>query len=470
MCKGYGLRLSWPKPDDPRRSIVLSRQRKPQDRIVDLSNTNAIHVTHWDLDMYFYLREQTRNDTSTHDLPALRINIPYNPRIIDVDEKDLVQYFREEAHRSLTVFGDFDPAQLGELVLRAAFPTNTVLAQAVLQGLLALSFLQRNGLGDQAFQLKTESIGSLAVASKDSDNMNVHELVQQICASMLLCSFEVHQSSCSSNQWTWYIVFVRRLLEGPALVFWDHPDIKMLRDWASYHHITALFTLRHWRTDVVEAPKDYQCDTAVRPEVSKELIADTRMIQPGFRSHASPPTAILDMLAEICQTIPTKPPNSMPPHELAAYTKSIAQIEFKINSIASDLPSNSPPKSSNLVQLFKLALLIYLYRVSEPLLNWEQKCLRLVEDAFILLSQVETCERQFPVLILGCEAQTDEQRKIVLDLISRTEKSSCSRSFNHVSQMTRILWAQDFLADGVLNFWDKLTAVISCCSLLPSLV
>ncbi|GAB1319906.1 Fungal-specific transcription factor domain-containing protein [Madurella fahalii] len=93
-----------------------------------------------------------------------------------------------------------------------------------------------------------------------------------------------------------------------------------------------------------------------------------------------------------------------------------------------------------------------------------------IDKAFGIFATLGSCERQFPVFILGCEARNDDQRAVVLDLISRTEKNISSRSFNLVRLLLQALWAQDDLADGNTNYWKRLSYVISCCRIMPTFV
>jgi hypothetical protein len=93
-----------------------------------------------------------------------------------------------------------------------------------------------------------------------------------------------------------------------------------------------------------------------------------------------------------------------------------------------------------------------------------------LDKAFAMLSALSACERQFPIFILGSEARTDHERAIVLDLMARTESRKSSRSLVHANLLVQAVWAQDDLAHAKLEYWKKMTAIISCCSIVPSLV
>jgi hypothetical protein len=115
-------------------------------------------------------------------------------------------------------------------------------------------------------------------------------------------------------------------------------------------------------------------------------------------------------------------------------------------------------------EAFVIATSIYLYRLSSPFIDDQQKKDALVLNGFNVLSRLDSCELQFPVFILGCEARTDCQRGGILDLISRTEGKIGSRSFKHVKAILEGIWAQNDLVDGPngeISYWNGLRAAMS---------
>lgn len=116
-------------------------------------------------------------------------------------------------------------------------------------------------------------------------------------------------------------------------------------------------------------------------------------------------------------------------------------------------------------EVFELAVLVYLNRILGPLLDDQPlRTQQRIDKAFAVLSKLSSCERQFPVFILGCEARTDKQRAIVLDLIFQTEVNAASRSFKHIKLLLEVIWAQDDLVDGQhgdLSYWNKLSSTMS---------
>jgi hypothetical protein len=149
----------------------------------------------------------------------------------------------------------------------------------------------------------------------------------------------------------------------------------------------------------------------------------------------------MKLLNEVCDAVAARPPY-VSPYKASDSLKSYLQIlSWKIRSIS--IPDNAVDRSSNmakLVGLFQLALLVYLSRTFENILEPAVETQQRIERAFDISFQLSSCDRQFPLLILGCDARTDGERCTVLDLLSRTEKGASSRSFFLTKKLIQAVW------------------------------
>jgi hypothetical protein len=131
-------------------------------------------------------------------------------------------------------------------------------------GAAGLFFLHRYGLQSQALELKIAALGSLAKGLA-APNLCVQATMQHIAAGMLLCSFEVHQSSCTSDQWTFYLGGVKTVLNASSTKTLRQlgSDVAALLDWVHYHDVLARFSLLHWKRDgapqLPSTPTDLFC-------------------------------------------------------------------------------------------------------------------------------------------------------------------------------------------------------------------
>ncbi|KAG6359404.1 hypothetical protein INS49_012925 [Diaporthe citri] len=385
---------------------------------------------------------------------------------MSISDKDLFQYFQYAASQSLTTFGR-NPASLGNVLMRAAHTNKSSSATAVLQSLLALSSLHRYGVQSQAVKLKIASLKALAAAANSEGKLGVTEVIQHIAAGMLLCSFEVHQSSCTSSQWSCYLAAVKQLLEASEVATpQEHEDLAALLDWVYYHDVMMRFTLQHWHGEDIGFP----CDTLTATKGYAQQLPALRMRRSCISQQPSSTSALPELLSEFCDSVPRSPSGVANGQALDDHKAFLTVLDWRIRTVPVLLKPDEAVDITTAVEIYRLAVHVYVNRVSENVLGQAARTQQRIDEGFALLSQLPSCERQFPILVLGCEARTDDQRAIILDLISRTEKRVTSRSFNHVTVLLHALWAQDDLADSELNYWTKLTSIISGCAIAPSLV
>lgn len=181
-------------------------------------------------------------------------------------------------------------------------------------------------------------------------------------------------------------------------------------------------------------------------------------------------SALPELLSEFCDTVLGPPSDIATSQALEDRKAFLTVLDWRIRTVPVSLKPDEAVYMTITVELYRLAVHIYVNRVSENILGQAAQTQKRIDEGFALLSQLPSCERQFPIFVLGCEARTDDQRATILDVISRTEKKVTSRSFNHVTVLLHALWAQDDLADGELNYWNKMTSIISHCNVVPSLV
>jgi hypothetical protein len=125
--------------------------------------------------------------------------------------------------------------------------------------------------------------------------------------------------------------------------------------------------------------------------------------------------------------------------------------------------------TTKIAELYRLAGLIYLYRACMGLSPSSPKLTSTVERAFDILRDLETCDRPFPLIIIASEAQSDEDRLMVLDLLQRSRATQKIGNLGTAQQFIEAYWAQDDLdTRKELNYVHKFDAVISTSEFLPS--
>jgi hypothetical protein len=276
-------------------------------------------------------------------------------------------------------------------------------------------------------------------------------------------------ASCSASEWTWYVNGIKKVLYSDSgyRVCTLGVEKNLLMTWVYYHDVMKQFSIRHWNTGA----RGKLADSLSQPQIQdrpKQISRDD-IISCNAPLPSTPwITAILKLMSELCDAVPTKPLlKTMNREELDAYTNRIRILDWRIRSIP--IPSPTEQTSAR-VRIYQLAMLIYLNRVTENMLNQASKIQEYIDDAFTLLDELDSCKPHFPMYVIGWEARTDEQRTTVLQLLERNKRDPSSRSLFHVEALVQAGWAQDDLSDTELNYWDKVTTLVSVCSTMPSFV
>ncbi|KAH8716741.1 fungal-specific transcription factor domain-containing protein [Phaeosphaeriaceae sp. PMI808] len=456
-CKGYGLKLSWPRENDRRRAVV-SKSDPPYMSLPDMgqiSDARFVHTSHWDIELHRSLISSAPART----LPLLGVPMLWNPRKLEAPERDLFEYFCCVASTSLPTFGH-DATAVGDILVRIALGEATASATAVLQALLAFSSLHRYGLQPQAVELKIAALTSLAEGS-GKPSLGPKETIQHTATGMLLCSFEVHQSSCASDEWMGFLSGVETVINASSIetLLQLGPDVVVLLDWVHYHDILSRFSLLYWDREGTPELPPFRTD-----------------FFPSQISALPPPIfSMLNFLSQICDAVSSCAIALETSENIDDYKGFLEVLDWRMRTLPMPEVTDEDDKISNdatlVVHLYRLAILVLLSRCFEGLIDQPVRVQQYIEKAFAILPRLSSCKHQFPIHVIGCEARTDEQRAVVLDLISRTEKLSLSRSFNYCTRILQAVWAQDNLGDGNnLGYHAKLTSVISHCAIVPAFV
>lgn len=276
-------------------------------------------------------------------------------------------------------------------------------------------------------------------------------------------------ASCSASEWTWYVNGIKEVLylcQAKRRCSLD-TDRDILLHWVYYHDVMKQFSLRHWQarhfglTSATDQPPTDQ-NRPKRQQIDREVLLSRR----GPLVSAPWILSIMKLMSEICSAVPERPDiEAMGTRNLEVYTTRIKILDWRIRNIS--LP---PPNDDLSVHFYQLAMLIYLNRVTENVLNQASRIQDCIDNAFSILPELKSCKPHFPMYIIGWEARTDERRTLVLEMLERTRTDPSSRSLFHVEALVQAGWTQDDLADDELSYWDKVTALVSACSTLPSFV
>jgi hypothetical protein len=144
---------------------------------------------------------------------------------------------------------------------------------------------------------------------------------------------------------------------------------------------------------------------------------------------------------------------------------------FKISDIIEDQSSGERQfKDMMTAELYRLAALIYLNRAAIHSSVEETQYKRMVEEALSLLSQVKLCQAPWAFFVIACEAQSDIQRRKVLQLFSNKQEEYRHDNVRWLQRMVMAYWNQNDLDETCrLDYVTKFSSVIGSFPFLPAM-
>ena len=123
--------------------------------------------------------------------------------------------------------------------------------------------------------------------------------------------------------------------------------------------------------------------------------------------------------------------------------------------------------------IYRIAALIYLNRAIYKTSSFELRRRRLAEKGLRLLAQIGSFDSAWPLFILGCEADSDEQRLGILEVFRKTAENSTDVwiRINYVQHLVEAFWNQtDLNAEHEVDYVTTTTAITSGLPFLPPFI
>lgn len=155
-------------------------------------------------------------------------------------------------------------------------------------------------------------------------------------------------------------------------------------------------------------------------------------------------------------------------HDLELRLKDVDNLRDCFDVGEEDITISKVSESMN-DKLFQFALVIYVDRVVKGAFMSSTTARNAAAKAFVLLERIRLYDRPFPLFILSIQAETDEQRLLILSTINRTMEARPMNNLGPTEEMIKKLWAQQDLegpeqADALFI----LNAVMSASSMPPT--
>jgi Fungal specific transcription factor domain len=176
------------------------------------------------------------------------------------------------------------------------------------------------------------------------------------------------------------------------------------------------------------------------------------------------------MLDILCQSVDAVLDRNDPLYLSPAHLATIKSLEIRLRNVEQRYTGilDVDPYRTHVAELYRLGILIYLYRVGRGEPGNCAVVEELVEQSFALLNNMEFCLRPWPLFVIALEAHTDDLRKTVLTVLEGSLKNRPLGSMQLLNRMIRDAWVQQDLHPGEIDPLRLYSAVINHNRIPPS--
>ncbi|KIW01142.1 uncharacterized protein PV09_07428 [Verruconis gallopava] len=476
-CGGYGMRLSWPREKDAKRAVVYQPalpsgfcKRPP------VGHVHYINASMRDVSLYeaaslapHVLGRQIRE--------RVRLCLPHPAKpwkasLEEPSEHDLLEFFKSSAVNVLAML-DSDREQICRILMQMALSDNTYASRAVLNSILAVAALLKDGQKAHTAQYKRAALDALLISAGTNEFSTLQGSIKHVAAGILLCTFEMHQVHEENSQWIGHVCgaqgFIRVLERVP-----HNPgsDEAAILGWALYYDVLCRFSLRHWfRSEVLRAAVDLETRSEDTEQCALQYLlarSSSATTISNITDYAHP---VLALLSEVCST---SLDSSEARYHSQKYQDYLVDLRNRLVELPASRRADATANQSSapaVIELFKLTALIYLERVSKNFSGPSEQIEVWAVRGFELLRSLDACTWPFPLFILAGEARTDERRRVILDVMARTAQKPHLAHLHVTKVLIETAWVRcDLDVDGTLNYIQKLNMVMSSSDIVPAFV
>ncbi|KAI2640084.1 fungal-specific transcription factor domain-containing protein [Xylaria nigripes] len=454
-CLGYGIRLAWPDQPDGRR-----RGNRTPVRAVHCSpHSHADYGKHFLNMTYEDLMHTGKGLMVLSEILLLRSqqrparSIPLLPSLHERDAH-LLSYYHDRLSRMISTV-DVNNGFRDDL-LPMALTCEGQASNGLRNAMLAVSALHLWG-PEQALSYKAEAIGSL-VSSLSTESFGTTET--QLATSMMLCVYNVFDET--EGHWSLHLYGAQKILHKLAEIHGGHLNYTFLYTWFLYHEVLGGFSqpLKQWPPG----------------PASLQLLQDTNFDTSMIIGSLGCSVEVMEIISCVNRWRAIELRGESMPFPGQEYSSK--ESEYKI--LASRLKSLSQrldPRDEEYLshhdrvrtlataELYRIATFLYLHRVCNNEDPTDPKPVYL-QEALQILATLKVCTSPWPLFVIACETETDEQRISILQALDLMDEV---RHIGNVFVLRHIIesfWKQqDLQADSGrasnLKWWDNIDVNLS---------
>ncbi|OTA70111.1 hypothetical protein K449DRAFT_321574 [Hypoxylon sp. EC38] len=436
-CLGYGIRLAWPDQPDGRRRLNRLPDHTIHHHEIDSAyyGKQFLNVTYSDLAV-------ARRGISPIYLPFIRAQ-PRPGRTIPLftnlheRESHLIDYYRSKLSQMISTI-DVNNGFRDDL-LPMALSTVGSASDGLRNAMLAVSAFHLWG-PEQALSYKADALRSLS-SSLSSESIDITET--QLATSMMLCVYNVFDET--EGNWNLHLHGAQTILRKLAAIHGGRLKYGFLYTWFLYHEILGGFSqpLHH----------------GLRGPASLQLLHDTTFDKSLIIGSLGCSVEVMEIISYVngLRAIELRGESvDFSPEERTRRADDWHLIENRITTLsqhldpldAARLPPHERTRILTTAELYRIAAVLYLHRTGESNQSQELRSMYL-EQAFQALNSLEVCTSPWPLFVIACETENDQQRIMILQALDRMDNERHIGNVFVLRDIIESYWKQqDLQADS----------------------
>ncbi|KAH6652945.1 fungal-specific transcription factor domain-containing protein [Truncatella angustata] len=448
-CLGYGIRLAWPDQPDGRR-----RKSQTPDQAIQLPAGNSKHYGRQFLNVNYDDVARASNAESS-DRPILYHRSPQPQRLIPLipnlheREPQLIYYYEHQLSRMVSTIDVNNGFR--EYILPLALSPYNPTSEGLRNAMISVAAFHLLG-HEAALPFKAKAIQSLSW-SLSGDSVAITET--QLATSMMLCVYNVFDES--EGHWALHLKGANAVLHKLMSIRNGYPESTFLYTWFLYHEVLGEFG----------DPQSYYPEGPTSLQLKDDLQFDTSLIVGSLGCSVEVMEIISFINGLRARELngdtgsPTTEDKTRRNEEWHIIESRLANLEQRLDPVHVDhLTQYQRTMIRSTAELYRLATFLYLQRTCNTAQVHELRTMYL-DQAFKVLNTLETCSSPWPLFVLACEAEVDEQR---IEILQALDKMDTIRRIGNIKVLRDIIetfWKhQDLQADSgrspSAKWWDVL--------------
>ncbi|KAI1816334.1 fungal-specific transcription factor domain-containing protein [Poronia punctata] len=450
-CLGYGIRLAWPDQPDGRRrgsripdGAVHHSAEKPPNYGKQFLNVTYADLVHSGKRLMVFnevllLRSQQRPPRSLSLLPEFRER-----------ESHLLNYYQHRLSPMISTINVENGFRQDLIPMAFTVTSNGQASQGLRNAILAVSAFHLWG-PKHALSYKAEAIRSL---SSSLSTVSPGTTETQLATSMMLCVYNVFDET--EGNWNLHLGGAQKILHELANIHGGHLTYRFLYTWFLYHEVLAGFS---------QPLKFPHGPTSLR--LLHETDFDTSVIIGSLGCSI----AVMEVISWVNSwraiemqegktTFPDRETLNRTTEWRARHDK-LASLQQRLHPRHEQgLSQRDRVRTLATAELYRLATFLYLHRACSTDTVQEVRSTYL-QQAIQILTDLDVCTSPWPLFVVACETENDQQRIVILRTLDRMDEERHIGNIFVLRHIVEAFWKQqDLQADSGrpsgLKWWDTI--------------